>query len=69
MYANHSRMEDYESSKPHYHDPDKLLEKRRNTRGVRDLFQRTLDRIASVGPRCATLSEIDTAWRRSALNA
>ena len=65
IYANYSCVGSYLETKGDYHDPRKLLEFRRaaSKTGVRDLFLRLLDRLATSATPAPTLGEINAAWR------
>lgn len=64
VFINASTERHYLDSKPFYHDYEELLKHRNSGRGVRTLFLELLDFIASQQLPTATLSELNTAWRK-----
>ena len=56
----------YDASKAHYHDPQKLLAMRQNGPGARALFIDLIDKIAGQRRPTATLADVNRLWRHAA---
>jgi hypothetical protein len=65
VFINASTPQQYEMSRPNYHNAAKLEEGRWTGRGVRDLFLQVADRLASGDLPVWTLSKVNSAWRAS----
>jgi hypothetical protein len=63
MFINAVSHEHYVSTKPFYHDPEKLLLARYGGRGVRSMVINLLEDVASNRRITATLGEVNAEWR------
>jgi hypothetical protein len=64
IYINAASDQDYQSCRAFYQDPEKLLRHRRSGKGVRDLFQAVLDRLADH-PGVSTVGDVNRACREN----
>ena len=63
VYLNASNDDHYQTTRPFYHDPGKLLAARNPGRGVRTLLMELLDEIAAGRVHTVTAGEINRRWR------
>jgi hypothetical protein len=66
VFINAATNAQYDASKAHYHDPQKLLAMRQNRPGARTLFIDLIDMIASQRRPTATLADVNRLWRQAA---
>jgi hypothetical protein len=67
VFINAATNGQYDASKTHYHDPNKLLAMRQSGAGARTLLIQLLDFIAGQRRPTATLAEVDRLWRAAAV--
>jgi hypothetical protein len=63
VFINAATNAQYEASKAHYHDPQKLLAMRQTEAGARTLLIELLDSIAGQRRPTATLAQVNRLWR------
>ena len=63
VYLNAVSDQHYLSSKPCYHDQEKLLEARFHGRGIRSMVLDLLEHVASKSLPTATLGDVNRQWR------
>jgi peptidoglycan/xylan/chitin deacetylase (PgdA/CDA1 family) len=63
LYLNAVSDQHYISTKPFYHDPERLLKARFSGRGIRSMVIDLLEDVASRNRITATLGEVNAEWR------